>query len=300
MTSAEQGGNIDRFSLHFLRPTYAASASSTLAKSSGFSAVNSGSGTLHVLRPGARARSSGSGTRRATPSPSTVATTASSSIGLRLQVEYTRRPPGLRSCNPRLRHFTCVACRPSAVFTDHNLHGLARPPRWDLSFRSVPSPLHGASQRTRSKRILKPPRPFRNVGYTRASLKVISKQCLTCFLIRLAICIARSRLVSFATKRPEGNDPGAASANIMSNNCPVFEPGAAHMSSTRWCWRTSNNRGGRALFCSCRSNKPMAWAASKPPPTAPLAALLPLTTQSEQHDRSGVFCSDLSTDPGSQ
>ena len=81
---------------------------------------------------------------------------------------------------------------------------------------------------------------------------------------RCAWCTSMcARLVSesLATTAPMGigsNASGEAVSGewIASISCAVLEPGAAHMSSTKWCGFTSRNSGGSIDTASCREMLP--------------------------------------------
>jgi hypothetical protein len=73
---------------------------------------------------------------------------------------------------------------------------------------------------------------------------------------------ARLLLMSFATTPPSTcvQDPGPLWLWIISSICEVFEPGAAHMSSTRSVGFSSRNSAGSIDTTSCRVIKPQSAA----------------------------------------
>ena len=73
----------------------------------------------------------------------TSATTASSSTGLKLQVEYTRRPPTRRRCAACSAMRSCSGCSPLPL-------GAAQRRQMSGALRSVPSPEQGTSHSTLS------------------------------------------------------------------------------------------------------------------------------------------------------
>ena len=76
----------------------------------------------------------------------TSATTASSSIGLKVQVEYTSRPPSLSMWQACRAMRSCRGCSPLP------LPGVQRR-QMSGALRMVPSPLQGTSQRMRSNKM---------------------------------------------------------------------------------------------------------------------------------------------------
>ena len=46
---------------------------------------------------------------------------------------------------------------------------------------------------------------------------------------------------------------------IVSSSCSVFEPGAAHMSSVRWCGRASRSNTGTIETASCTRDTCKLW-----------------------------------------
>jgi len=69
--------------------------------------------------------------------------TASSSIGLRLQVLYSNRPSFFNTCNPLINICTYNPCKPIPSLYDQNFHLFG-------IFLMAPSPLHGTSHNTLS------------------------------------------------------------------------------------------------------------------------------------------------------
>lgn len=130
---------------------------------------------------------------------------------------------------------------PSFIFHVRHLSGF---------FLNVPSPLQGTSHRTLSNRNL-------------SCLGPIPGKCwagwlVTTILLLLLLCnwwirvLARLASTSFATINP--------SPLISSIMWAVFEPGAAHMSSTIIPGYISNKSPGNILTSSCLETKPLSWA----------------------------------------
>mmetsp|Transcript_23563 Transcript_23563/g.79574 ORF Transcript_23563/g.79574 Transcript_23563/m.79574 type:complete len:281 (-) Transcript_23563:265-1107(-) len=109
--------------------------------------------TSHVARPARRfifgSTSSGQASTSTAPGFAafarlrSAATTASSSTGFNEHVEYAMSPPGRRTSRARQATASCTACSWCATA------GVQRGST-EASLRTVPSPLHGTSARTRS------------------------------------------------------------------------------------------------------------------------------------------------------
>mmetsp|Transcript_107578 Transcript_107578/g.213699 ORF Transcript_107578/g.213699 Transcript_107578/m.213699 type:complete len:276 (+) Transcript_107578:1089-1916(+) len=188
---------------------------------------SSGCGTNHVFSPGCPFKPcSGGGGRRRTATPYRIrvaATTASSSMGLKLHVLYTSRPPGRSISRPRQRMVNCRWWRSSASFGLHLSHNAG-------CFLRVPSPEQGTSAKTRSNKRDWPSCVTR-FGKKRAST------CVTMVvgepnLFKLCFNVsARFASISLATTAPVGASLPPSQC-IISMICEAFEPGDAHRSST--------------------------------------------------------------------
>ena len=93
-------------------------------------------------------------------------------------------------------------------------------------------------------------------------------------LLRFVWCVsklARCSDASLATTTPEGTRFPASSARFaaaarawsISRSWNVFEPGAAHMSRTRWCGCTSSSKGGIIETASCLVIAPTSLARTR-------------------------------------
>mmetsp|Transcript_160 Transcript_160/g.660 ORF Transcript_160/g.660 Transcript_160/m.660 type:complete len:287 (+) Transcript_160:509-1369(+) len=217
--------------------------------------------TRHSPTPGLR-RSSGSSadTSSSLSAPleerSSSATTASFSMGFSEHVEYTRRPPTRRRRAPRCAMRVCRRWRPLALATFH-LRQMSG------ALRMVPSPEHGTSHSTRSKRTAsessgRPSTQRRpTMGKDCASCCVTSRLALFTRFVWWMSRWQRCTLTSLATTMPVGSPSPAWS---FSRSWKVLEPGAAHMSSTLWCGWTSSSRGGIMDTASCRVMVPTSFS----------------------------------------
>jgi hypothetical protein len=184
-------------------------------------------------------RGSRTSSKRSPPGPSsTAATTASSSTGFRLHVEYSKNPPGRTSAAAFRATATCVACRALPSPGCHRF-------KTSGSLRSVPSPEHGTSASTASyPRVTESettlsPSLFRSLNTgtgTSCPMAQVTTRLAVSFAARLCLATAsrsvstRRGFPSFATTRPCSGPPGG---ETRSRSCMVLFPGAAHTSSTR-------------------------------------------------------------------
>mmetsp|Transcript_8292 Transcript_8292/g.27557 ORF Transcript_8292/g.27557 Transcript_8292/m.27557 type:complete len:270 (+) Transcript_8292:2349-3158(+) len=227
-------------------------------------------------------------------SETSAATTASSSIGLNVHVEYTIAPPGFNNCAHLCATASCVAC---SAFPILGLHRV----KHSGSLRIVPSPLHGTSAKTcvyppsstsafvfansesscSISRLARFKSPFASTS--RGTYKGMCKSCpnarvthkrdvslasLWCLSMASVSVLTRPGCASFAcTTLPPPHDA------THSSSCIVFCPGAAHTSSTRTSIvcvcvcvcvpPTSNATTGNMLTTSCLAPHPFAVANSK-------------------------------------
>ena len=233
--------------------------------------------------------SDGASSRRLGSARSAASTTASFWSGSIAHVEYTRRPPGRSSAQPRSRMASCVGCARRPARTLHRSH-LAG----DL--RSVPSPPHGTSQRIRSKRsgggsgggcggsLLW----LREGGASRLrrskllaspTVAKIGTQADAIESARRTVRSCRCQPLSFETSRPfaraaEGWGARQRDASIMSNSCSVLPPGAAQRSQTASPCDGCSMRAGIIAAASCSASSPLACPRSKRRVMAALAAAL--------------------------
>ena len=184
-------------------------------------------------------RGSRTSSKRSPPGPSsTAATTASSSTGFRLHVEYSKNPPGRTSAAAFRATATCVACRALPSPGCHRF-------KTSGSLRSVPSPEHGTSASTASyPRVTESettlsPSLFRSLNTgtgTSCPMAQVTTRLAVSFAARLCLATAsrsvstRRGFPSFATTRPCSGPPVG---ETRSRSCMVLFPGAAHTSSTR-------------------------------------------------------------------
>mmetsp|Transcript_14176 Transcript_14176/g.38983 ORF Transcript_14176/g.38983 Transcript_14176/m.38983 type:complete len:231 (-) Transcript_14176:413-1105(-) len=209
--------------------------------------------------PGVR-RSSGSwpDMSRSSREPSdcsrSAAMTASFSMGLKVQVLYTSRPPTLSSCAARMAILSCKGWRPLPFPTLHlgQMSG---------ALRMVPSPEQGTSHRMASNWNVLPPLDTIS-GKFCASWLVTSRPGE---LARLVWCVRRLhrlRSTSLAMTNPVGifsfsspRDPWS-----ISSSWNVLLPGAAHMSSTLWSGVMLRKNAGIMDTVSCRVMEPYSLA----------------------------------------
>ena len=157
-------------------------------------------------------------------------TCASSSSGAKVQVEYTRRPPG-RSAAAAASNI----CAPSAAQRCTSAWLCWRTACGSL--RNMPSPEHGASTSTLS-----------NQPGSAAAMRAGASFSTTAFATPMRSrfdfkIFALAASYSLATKSPR---PPSAPASWA-----LLPPGAAHMSSTRWPGCTSKRGAGAAALASC-------------------------------------------------
>mmetsp|Transcript_118217 Transcript_118217/g.346310 ORF Transcript_118217/g.346310 Transcript_118217/m.346310 type:complete len:243 (+) Transcript_118217:1138-1866(+) len=194
-----------------------------------------GTGTFQAGRPGAKWRpgmSTGTVSKAPSDSASAAPTTASHSTGFSAHVEYASNPPGAKSSMPlrRMQSWSPWCAMPARGVQVPSMEG---------ALRTVPSPLQGTSQSTRSKRtaaFLPALAAHAMPGKERASLQKATNGSAGTLLTRSINSCRRASLRSFTTSNP--GETVLASAASASSNCIVLEPGAAQSSRTLCCGST--------------------------------------------------------------